>query len=147
MTRLVLDTNVFVSAVLSPRGKPALILKLALGGAVELVISRAMIEEMTKVLHYSRLVKLLKKNKISVEEVEAFIINLDTVAEITKGELVLEVIKEDPTDNMILACAVEGVADFIISGDAHLLRLAKFEGIEIVTPAAFLELANIKYEE
>ena len=147
MTRLVLDTNVWVSAILNPRGKPALILKLALRGVVELVISRAMIEEMNKVLHYPKLIKLLKKNRVSVEEIEAFIKNIDTIAEITKGELVLEVIKEDPTDNIILACAVEGGADFIISGDSHLLKLANFEEIEIVAPATFLELANIKYEE
>lgn len=147
MTRLVLDTNVLVSAILNPRGKPALILKLALRGVIELVISRAIIEEMNKVLHYPKLLKLLKKNKVSVEEVEAFINNIDTIAEITKGELVLEVIKEDPTDNIILACAVEGGADFIISGDSHLLKLANFEEIEIVAPATFLELANIKYED
>ena len=73
MTRLVLDTNVFVSAILNPRGKPALILKLALRGVIELVISREIIEEINKVLHYPKLLKLLKKNKVSVEEVEAFI--------------------------------------------------------------------------
>ncbi len=147
MTRLVLDTNVLVSAILNPLGKPAFILKLALRGVVELVISRAMIEEMNKVLHYPKLIKLLKKNKVSVEEVEAFINNIDTIAEITKGALVLEVIKKDPTDNIILACAVEGGADFIISGDSHLLSLESFEEIEIVTPATFLELTNIKHEE
>ena len=73
--------------------------------------------------------------------------NIDTIAEITKGELVLEVSKEDPTDNIILACAAEGKADFIISGDSHLLRRANFEEIEIVAPATFLELVNIKHEE
>lgn len=147
MTRLVLDTNVFVSAILNSRGKPAFILKLALRGVVELVISRAMIEEMNNVLHYPKLLKLLKKNRVSLEDVEGFINNIDTIAWITKGELLLEVIKEDPTDNIILACAVEGGADFIISGDSHLLKLAKFEEIEIVAPATFLELANIKHEE
>jgi uncharacterized protein len=147
MTRLVLDTNVLVSAILSPRGKPAFILKLALRGVVELVISPAIIEEMYKVLHYPKLIKLLKKNRVSVEEIEAFIKNIDTIAEITKGKLVLDVIKDDTSDNIILACGVEGGADFIISGDSHLLGLESFEEIEIVTPATFLELTNIKYEE
>jgi predicted nucleic acid-binding protein len=73
--------------------------------------------------------------------------NIDTIAEITKGELVLDVIKDDLTDNIILACAVEGGADFIISGDSHLLGLESFKEIEIVAPATFLELTNIKYEE
>jgi uncharacterized protein len=147
MTRLVWDTNVFVSAILNPRGKPALILKLVLRGVVELVISREIIKEINKVLHYPKLLKLLKKNKVSVEEVEGFINNIDTIAEFTKGELVLEVIKEDPTDNITLACAVEGGADFIISGDSHLLKLSNFEEIEIVAPATFLEIASIKYED
>jgi hypothetical protein len=58
--------------------------------------------------------------------------------------LVLDVIKADPTDNIVLASAVEGGADFIISGDSHLLTLANFEGIDIVEPATLLELTNIK---
>ena len=147
MTRLVLDANVLVSAILNPQGKPSLILKLALSGVVNLVISRSIIEELHKVLHYPKLLKLLKKNGVSVEELEAFIDNLDTIAELTKGKLVLDVIKDDPADNMILACAVEGGADFIISGDSHLLSLANFEEIGIMDPATFLELTNIKYEE
>jgi len=147
MIKLVLDTNVLVSAILNPRGKPAFILKLALKGAVGLVISQAIIKETHKVLHYPKLIKLLKKNGVTAKEVEAFIDNLDRIAEITKGELVLDVIKADPTDNIILACAVEGGADFIISGDSHLLTLANFEGIDIVEPATLLELTNIKYEK
>ncbi|HJX30871.1 MAG TPA: putative toxin-antitoxin system toxin component, PIN family [Thermodesulfobacteriota bacterium] len=147
MIKLVLDTNVLVSAILNPRGKPAFILKLALKGAVELVISQAIIKETHKVLYYPKLIKLLKKNGVTAKEVEAFIDNLGGIAEITKGELVLDVIKADPTDNIILACAVEGGADFIISGDSHLLTLANFEGIDIVEPATLLELTNIKYEK
>ena len=147
MIRIVLDTNVLVSAILNPRGKPALILNLALKGMVELVISRAIIQELYKVFHYPKLIKLLKKNGVTTKEVESVIDNLDTIVEITKGELVLNVIKNDPTDNLILACAVEGRADFIISGDFHLLSLAKFQEIEIVDPATFLDLTHIKHEE
>src|SRR4030042_2461751 len=102
MIKLVLDTNVLVSAILNPRGKPAFILKLALKGAVELVISQAIIKETHKVLYYPKLIKLLKKNGVTAKEVEAFIDNLGGIAEITKGELVLDVIKADPTDNIIL---------------------------------------------
>lgn len=78
---------------------------------------------------------------------ELFVDNLNSIAEIIEGKLVLDIIKEDPTDNIILACAVEGRADFIISGDSHLLNLANYEEIEIVDPATFLELTNIKHEE
>jgi uncharacterized protein len=146
MIKLVLDTNVWVSAILNPPGKPSLILNLFLNGAVDVVISQAIIEEIREVLHYPKLVKLLSKNGVSVREVEEFIYSLDTIAAITKGELVVEAIKADPADNKILACAVEGGADFIVSGDSHLLNLKNFEGIEIVDPAKFLELANIKLD-
>jgi predicted nucleic acid-binding protein len=49
----------------------------------------------------------------------------------------LAIIVDDP-DNRILECAVAGQADFIISGDKHLLNLKNFQGINIVTPADFL---------
>jgi putative PIN family toxin of toxin-antitoxin system len=50
----------------------------------------------------------------------------------------ITVIREDPADNMFLECAVEAQADYIISGDRHLRRLGIFEGIEILSPRAYL---------
>ena len=50
----------------------------------------------------------------------------------------LRVIKEDPSDNMILECAVAGGVDFVISGDDHLLAVGEFHGIRIVNPSEFL---------
>jgi len=52
----------------------------------------------------------------------------------------MRAVKEDPEDNRYLECAVEGQADFIISGDHHLTDLHVFEGIKIVDPAAFLRI-------
>jgi predicted nucleic acid-binding protein len=49
---------------------------------------------------------------------------------------------KDPSDSKFLECAVEGNADFIITGDRHLLDLGKFEEIKIVIPAEFLKLIN-----
>jgi len=51
----------------------------------------------------------------------------------------LSVIETDPSDNMFLECAVEGRADFIISGDRHLKDLRVYKGIEILDPSTFLE--------
>lgn len=147
MIRIVLDTNVLVSAVLNPRGKPALLLKLVLGGVVDLVISPAMIEEIERVFQYPKLLKLLRKNGVTPEEVGSLINQLSTTAVITEGKLLLDVIKDDPSDNLVLACAVEGKADFIVSGDDHLKDLKTFEGIEILAPATFLKLARIKEEK
>jgi predicted nucleic acid-binding protein len=47
-------------------------------------------------------------------------------------------IKDDPTDNMFLACALDGQADYVVSGDHHLLSLGSLQGIGIVSPRDFL---------
>jgi predicted nucleic acid-binding protein len=62
------------------------------------------------------------------------------VAVLTPGELAVEAVADDPADDLVLACAVEGNADFIISGDHHLLDLENYQGIKIVNPARFLDL-------
>ena len=63
MTRIVIDTNILVSAILTPKGNPAKILKLVLEGKLNLIISPAILEETQQVLPYPRLVKLMKKTK------------------------------------------------------------------------------------
>ncbi|MGB9714982.1 MAG: PIN domain-containing protein [Thermodesulfovibrionales bacterium] len=50
----------------------------------------------------------------------------------------ISVIKDDPTDNIFLECAIDGKADYIIFGDHHLLDLGNYEGIEIIKPKEFL---------
>jgi hypothetical protein len=62
--------------------------------------------------------------------------------ETTAGNLEVDVVAADPSDNMVLACAVEGHADYIVSGDTHLLSLREYAGIPIITAAAFLDPLN-----
>jgi len=62
------------------------------------------------------------------------------VAVLTPGELAVEAVADDPADDLVLACAVEGTADFIISGDHHLPDLENYQGIKIVNPPRFLDL-------
>jgi len=143
MTRIVIDTNILVSAILTPKGNPAKILKLILEGKLYLIISPAILEETRQVFNYPRLVKLLKKNKITLDEVYGFLDKLSRVAVITPGQLNIGVIQDDPSDNKILACGLEGEADFIISGDHHLTDLKTFQGIKIVNPAAFLKIVDL----
>jgi len=137
MMRIVLDTNVLVSAILSPRSNSAHIMKLVLEGVVNLVISHDILDEAYRVVRYPKLVRLMKKNGVAPEDVDFFLERLSAIAVVTRGELKLDVIQDDPSDNMILACAVEGEADFIISGDHHLTDLKEFQGIQILSPAAF----------
>jgi hypothetical protein len=143
MTRIVIDTNILVSAFLTPKGNPAKILKLILEGKLNLIISPAILEETRQVFNYPRLVKLMRKNKITLDEVYGFLDKLSRVAVITPGQLDIDVIQDDPADNKILACGQEGEADFIISGDHYLTDLKTFQGIKILNPAAFLKIADL----
>ena len=142
MTRIVIDTNILVSAILTPKGNPAKILKLVLEGKLNLIISPAILEETQQVLRYPRLVKLMIKNKITKKEVYDFLGKMSKVAVITPDKLEIDAIPDDPADNKILACGLEGEADYIISGDHHLTDLKIFHGIKIVNPAYFLKIIN-----
>lgn len=144
MTRIVIDTNILVSAILTPEGNPAKILKLVLEGKLNLIISPAILEETRQVFNYPKLAKLMEKNNITRQEVYGFLDKMSRVALITPGKLEINAIPEDPADNKIIACALEGDADFIISGDHHLTDLKIFQGIKIIDPAAFLKIVNIQ---
>ena len=69
-----------------------------------------------------------------------FLADLAALAIPTPGELVLRVIADDPDDDHYLSCAIEGEADYIVSGDRHLLEIQEYQGIRILTPRAFLTL-------
>ncbi len=143
MTRIVIDTNILVSAILTSEGNPAKILKLVLEGKLNLITSPAILEETRQVFNYPKLAKLMEKNNITRQEVYGFLDKMSRVALITPGQLEINAILEDPADNKIIVCALEGGADFIISGDHHLTDLKIFQGIKIVGPAAFLKIVNI----
>jgi putative PIN family toxin of toxin-antitoxin system len=140
MTRVVLDTNLVVSAILSPEGKPARILKMAFDGKFDIALSSAMLEEITLVLNYQKIRKLLTKRGIRLEEIKDVLRKIVRMALMTPGKLDIDLIDRDPSDNMVLACAVEGRADFVVSGDRHLTDIVSFEGVSIVNPDTFLKL-------
>ena len=100
-------------------------------------------EEIREVLCRPR---IRERHQWTSEKIDRFLESLGELATITQGERgssaseEIEAIADDPDDDMYLACAVEGGADYIVSGDQHLLKLGTFEGIKIVTPAQFLEI-------
>lgn len=104
-----------------------------------MVLSRAILQEIKAVLQYPKVIRLLEKNNVSPGEIDHLLQKIQGVTILTPGELEVNHIKEDPSDNMFLACAVEGRADFIISGDSHLTDLRAFQGVKIVNPDAFLK--------
>jgi putative PIN family toxin of toxin-antitoxin system len=137
MLKIVLDSNVFVSALINPRGKPAQILNYVFGNKIRLFTSPPIIEELERVLSYP---KLVKRHGLEKQELKEFVSDLLSIMSLVEGKKALEVIAEDPADNNYLSCALDAKADFIVSGDIHLLNLREYEGIQIITPAQFLKI-------
>jgi len=134
MVNIVLDTNALISALGWKKGNPRRIFEKCLFGEYRLVESRNLIEEFTSVM------KRPKFDFISEEEKQEFLIHLLQMCDLVEPKTQIEAIKEDPKDNIVLECAVEGKADFIISGDPHLLKLKEFKGIKILNPKEFLNI-------
>jgi len=137
MLKIVLDSNVFVSALINPRGKPAQILNYVFENKIRLFTSPSIIEELERVLSYP---KLVKRHGLEKQELKKFVSDLLSILSLVEGKKAIEVIAEDPADNNYLSCVVDAKADFIVSGDIHLLNLREYEGIQIITPAQFLEM-------
>jgi putative PIN family toxin of toxin-antitoxin system len=134
--RVVLDANVFVSSILSATGTPARILDAWRDERFQLLMSDAILNEIGRVLRYP---KIVARHGWTEAEIDRFLHTLASLSINTPGSLTLNVITGDPSDNRYLECAVEGLADFIVSGDRDLLALKSYEGIAIVQPSAFLE--------
>jgi putative PIN family toxin of toxin-antitoxin system len=139
MIRIVLDTNLFVSALLKSGSNPDKIIHLVRDEKVLLLMSDSICDEISRVLAYP---KIRKRITASDEELGNFVQLLGTVAIITPGALNLPSLDADPDDTKYLVCAVEGRADFVVSGDHHLTDLVMYRGIRIVTPADFLQISS-----
>ena len=137
MIRIVIDTNQFVSALLKPGSNPDMILHSVKDEKVLLLMSDSISHEISKVLAYP---KIRKRLTASGEEVKNFVQLLSVVAIITPGTFILPLLAADPDDTKYLVCAVEGHADFIVSGDHHLTDLVMYRGIRIVTPVDFIQI-------
>ena len=135
MPRITLDTNVVVSALISP-GTSRQVLELARSGAVTLILSPFILEETAGVL----------RTKMAWDDGR-----IRTALELIKGlstlvrpEKSLSVVKEDAQDNRIVECAAFGRADYLVSGDKHILSLKEYQGIRFLTPRDLLEALGDK---
>src|SRR5262245_4723306 len=130
--RVVLDTNVYVSAFTFPRGVPRQVWRHALRRRYRLLVSPAIVREVARVLrgdfHWEER-RLRRRLKLLVR-----------LGEMVTPQTPLQVITNDPDDNRILECAMEGQAHLIVSVDRDLRRLKVYQGIPIVTPTDFLRI-------
>ncbi len=128
MNRVVLDTNVFISAY-GFGVKPADVLRAAILGRFTLVTSAAILAETADKLH--------SVLDFDDEHVRGVLLQVARIAEIASPDERLTVIADEP-DNRVLECAIAANADVIVSGDSHLLDLGTFRAVEIVRVADFL---------
>ncbi|MFN7644377.1 MAG: putative toxin-antitoxin system toxin component, PIN family [Burkholderiales bacterium] len=133
--RLVLDTNTALSGLLWG-GTPGRLIDAAAAGQVELASSAALLAELQGVLSREKFARQLAKRGLTVADVfdgYAALVSIVTPATIAPT------ITRDPADDQVLAAALAAQADLIVSGDAHLLDLKSFKGIEIVTATVAVE--------
>ena len=139
MVKAVLDTNQFVSSIISKKGAPAQLLQAWKDRAYILITSRQIIAETEKALHYPR---ILKKYHLQERDIQALINLIDHEAIVLPSPAKINIIKEDPDDNQVLACALEAKAQYIVSGDKHLLNLGQYKSISVVNVREFLKIIN-----
>ena len=136
--RVVLDTNVWISITLDKKlaGEfPPLIQS----GRIEVFLSKSLVRELGRVLSYQRINAILEN--AGVQPIVALSRIVRSTTMVRTWRTVRE-IEEDEPDNRVLECALYARADFIVSGDGHLLRLGEFKGIRILSPRRFLDLVR-----
>ena len=129
--RVVLDTNVLISALLST-GIASKLVSLWQKGTITVLLSREILEEYLRVLAYP-------KSQLSQGEIKGLIEKeLLPFVQVIKPGIRVHVVKRDPSGNKFLECAVGGKAKTVISGDKTLLAIRHYRGVRIQSPAGFL---------
>lgn len=135
--RVVIDTNLIVSAFLIPNSVPAQVLALWGVSGFQLLMSRELLSEIEDVLSRAKHAPRLHSQQA---EIRVFYDHINRRATFPPNIPTLPPFAPDPKDTMILALAIAGAADVIVSGDRKLRELEVYEGIPILSPRDFLDL-------
>ena len=137
MFRVVLDANVYVSAIIRPEGPPGRIIHRFLrDSAFEIVLSPAIVDETLRALTYAKVRRYLRGTVDAALWFEDIVL----LAELVPGDYEMSAVSIDPDDDKYLAAALEGRATLVVTGDPDLLALEQYQGVRIVNPRAFLGL-------
>jgi putative PIN family toxin of toxin-antitoxin system len=139
VVRAVVDTNVLISGATGST-VPGQVVDAWRREKYILVTSPQLVSEVERVLHYPN---IMSQFSFSEKSISDFIGTLTTRGYVTSGTLSLNVLENDPDDNWVIAAAVEGAADYIVTGDKkHLLSLGSYQNISIINPKEFLAKIN-----
>jgi len=134
MIKVILDTNVIISALLKAESKPALILALCLEGSLTLCLSETIWQEYREVLRRE------KFRGLDQESIEKLLSVIKQQALWVFPRIPLNILSRDPADNKFLECALATQADYLITGNTRHFPLKKFHGVQVITPRDFIDL-------
>ena len=129
--RVVFDSNIFISALAIPGSQAEKAILRILSGHDTLLISQKILDE--------TLSTLANKFSRDIEALSRVAVNLTEMSEMITPRKKLKVLKDDP-DNRILECALEGDADFVVTGDKEMLRQKHYGGVRIITLREYLDM-------
>lgn len=134
--RVVLDTNVLVSAFIHHRGNEWKILDLVREGIIQLILSKEILDEFQKVIARG-------KFGFSTDLIIETVVLVIEIAEIIVPQSRLDIVHDDPSDNKFIECAIDGNADYVISGDRHLLDIGNYREVKILKAKDFLNIMKV----
>jgi len=143
--RITLDTNVLVSAFISKVGYPARLLDIiSTFDDIRLVLSHQIVDEFERVLSKE---EVRERFNFTEQDIAEQARAIEQAAEVVELSSSFNIVKEDLADNIILATAYDGKAEFLVSGNRHLLQLSRFKGIRIVTPRKMMNIISKRFGE
>lgn len=132
--KLVLDTNTVVSGLLW-RNAPRLLMDAAVEGRIELAASTALVDELTRVITRAKFARKLAEQGLTPQ---ALVDRYAKLAKPVTPASIRRTVPKDADDDAVLACALAAQADFIVTGDAHLLNMKRYHGMRIIDAAQAL---------
>lgn len=135
--RAVIDTNVVVSAFLSPRGAPAHVFRHYHQDAFDLLVSQAILAEYQRALCYP---KVQAHHHMDNQEIAAIVDDFKRAAVLVDPHVRAEPPLKDEDDTIFFSCALAGRAGYIVSGDRLVQDVGEYKGIQVVSPSLFLNV-------
>lgn len=136
--RLVLDTNIVVSALLWKGSPHALLAEVRERPAVTLYTSARLLAELADILFREKLATFVRASGQTPDALMQTYLNVARI--ITTPQAILRVVARDPDDDHVVACALAAQTDLVVSGDGDLLELKAYRGIRIVNAVEALRL-------
>ena len=130
--KIVLDANIFISSFFWG-GNPRMVLERVITRTDELLITKEILDEIEEVLNRP-------KFHVGKNEIEYYLQSIEEIAHkiVTKNRLTKA--SRDKADNKYIECGIAGKANYIISGDIHLLEIREYDNLKIVTAKEYLEI-------